>query len=188
MSGEDSKSNNDMASMMEVMRSMFSDMNTSLSTNINNLDQRNINNMNSLREDLNSNIMQSSEQIHMRMEALQEKINSRSNSKANSRAVSPGALAARLNARIKEEPIDLADLVMDTPRATAPDDEISMTAIIKNNEDAERFSQVNPLAQKQRKPLESKRMNTHAFRDSLAATSRKITQPSVVHSLQQRQR
>ena len=48
-----------------------------------------------------------------------------------------------------------------------------MTAIIKNNEDAERFSQANPLAQKQRKPLESKRMNTHAFRDSLAATSRK---------------
>ena len=90
MSGEDSKSNNDMASMMEVMRSMFSDMNTSLSTNINNLDQRNINNMNSLREDLNSNIMQSSEQIHMRMEALQEKMNSRTNSKANSRAVSQG--------------------------------------------------------------------------------------------------
>ena len=66
--------------------------------------------------------------------------------------MSPGALAARLNARIKGEPIDL---VMDTPRATAPDDEISMTAIIKNNEDAERFSRANPLAQKERKPLQN---------------------------------
>ncbi len=163
MSGEDSKSNNDMASMMEAMRSMFGEVRDNMNnldqrinSNMNNLDQR-INSdmkasmgslredlaisMSHLREDLNGNIMQSSEQIHMRMESLQERMNSRANSKANSRAVSPGA-----NARIKEEPIGRVDLVMETPRAFAPEEEISMTAIIKNNEDAEKFSQANPLS------------------------------------------
>ena len=227
MSGEDSNSNsnNDMASIIEMMKVM----NSNINNNINSFKEDIAVSMSHLREDLNSNISQSSEQLHMRMEVLQEKIisraNSRATSRAASRAVSPTTLAAklnvklrgdpvkkdasslvpetprayappegitrtaivkgndnadavaeeslmlatRLNAKVKEEPFDL---VMDTPRAYAPEDEISMTAIIKNNEDAERFSQANPLA-KQRKPLVTKRMNTHAFRDSLAATSRK---------------
>ena len=52
-----------------------------------------------------------------------------------------------------------------------------MTAIIKNNEDTNAFADENPMP-KQRKPLESKRMNTHAWRDSYAAVNpqNKLTQ------------
>ena len=112
MPGEDSKSNNDMASIMEVMKSMLSDMNH----NINN-------NMNSIRDDMNSN----NDMVNARFESLQERIASR----VGSRAVSPSTLAAKLNARIKVEPIDLAT---DTPRAYAPREDISMTVLMKNNE------------------------------------------------------
>ena len=70
---------------MEMMQAMMSSMNN-MSVTINNLDQKNTSNMNSLREDLNNNITtninavrddirddmaQSTEQIRMRMEALQ---------------------------------------------------------------------------------------------------------------------
>jgi hypothetical protein len=47
-----------------------------------------------------------------------------------------------------------------------------MTAIIKNNEDANVFADENPMP-KQRKPQESKRMNTHAWRDSYAVVNRR---------------
>ena len=70
---------------------------------------------------------------------------------------------AKLNAKIKAEPIDLAT---DTPR-----EDISMTALMKNHEDANAFADTNPMP-KQRKPLESKRMNTHVWRDSYAAVNR----------------
>ena len=42
---------------------------------------------------------------------------------------------------------------------------------MKNNEDANAFADANPMP-KQRKPVESKRMNTHAWRDSYAAVNR----------------
>ncbi len=70
---------------------------------------------------------------------------------------------AKLNAKIKAEPIDLAT---DTPR-----EDISMTALMKSHEDANAFADTNPMP-KQRKPLESKRMNTHVWRDSYAAVNR----------------
>jgi len=77
-------------------------------------------------------------------------------------------LALNLNAKVKVEPIDLAT---DTPRAYAPREDISMTALMKNNEDANAFADANPMP-KQGKPVESKRMNTHAWRDSYAAVNR----------------
>ena len=218
MSGEDSKSNNDMASIMEMMRSMSDTMktnndntNANMQASMGSLREDLAISMGHLREDLNSNISQSSEQLHMRMEVLQEKIisraNSRATSRAASRAVSPTTLAAKLNVKLRGDPVkkDASSLVPETPRAYAPPEDITRTAIvkgndyadavaeenpmlatrlnakvkeepfdlvIKNKEDAERFSQANPLA-KQRKPLVTMRMNTHAFRDSLAATSRK---------------
>ena len=85
---------------MEMMQAMMSSMNN-MSVTINNLDQKNTSNMNSLREDLNNNITtninavrddirddmaQSTEQIHMRMEALQKKIAWRTASRASSRS------------------------------------------------------------------------------------------------------
>jgi hypothetical protein len=42
---------------------------------------------------------------------------------------------------------------------------------MKNHEDADAFAHANPMP-KQRKPVESKRMNTHAWRDSYAAVNR----------------
>ena len=98
--------------------------------------------MNNLREDLNSNIMQSSEQIHLRMEALQEKIisraNSRATSRAASRAVSPTTLAAKLNVKLKGDPVkkDASSLVPETPRAYAPPEDITRTSIVKGNDNA----------------------------------------------------
>jgi len=116
--------------------------------------------MNSLREVIINN----NEVVNARFESLKDKINSR----ANSRAVNPSTLLAKLNAKIKVEPIDLAT---DTPRAYAPREGISMTALMKNHEDVNAFADANPMP-KQRKPLESKRMNTHAWRDSYAAVNR----------------
>ena len=133
--------------MMEVMKSMFSDMNNDM----NNIDQKNTDNMNSLREDLNSNIMQSSEQIHLRMEALQEKIISRANSRATSRvasrAVSPTTLAAKLNVKLKGDPVkkNASSLVPETPRAYAPPEDIIRTAIVKGNDDADAVAEENPM-------------------------------------------
>ena len=75
MSGEDSKSNNDMASIMEVMKSMLSDMNH----NINN-------NMNSIRDDMNSN----NDMVNARIESLQERIASRVGSRAASTLADQG--------------------------------------------------------------------------------------------------
>jgi hypothetical protein len=142
MSGEDNSNNEAMKELMKSMYSSMSDMN---------------NNMNSLREDIINNY----EVVNARFQSLQDKIDSR----ANSRAVSPSTLLAKLNTKIKVEPIDSAT---DAPRAYAPREDISMTALMKNHEDANAFVDANPMP-KQRKPLESKRMNTHAWRDSYAA-------------------
>ncbi len=46
-----------------------------------------------------------------------------------------------------------------------------MTVLMKNNEDANAFAATR--MPKQRKPLESKRMNTYAWRDSHTAVNRK---------------
>jgi hypothetical protein len=100
------------------------------------------NNMNSLIEDIINN----NEVVNARFESLQDKI--------DSRAVSPSTLTAKLHAKIKVEPIDLAT---DTPRAYAPREDISMTAIMKNHEDTDAFAHANPMP-KQRKPVESKRL------------------------------
>jgi hypothetical protein len=145
MSGEDNSNNE---AMMELMKSMFSSM-----SDMNH-------NMNNLIEDITNNY----EVVNARFESLQDKINLR----AISRAVSPSTLAAKLNAKIKVEPVDL---VTDMPRAYAPREDKSMTALMKNNEDANAFADANPMP-KQRKPVESKRMNTHAWGDSYAAVDR----------------
>ena len=157
MSGEE---NNDNANIMELMKYMFSSMSDQFNSYINDMNHNINNNMNSIRDDMNMN----NDMVNARIESLQERIASR----AGSRAVSPSTLAAKLNARIKVEPIDLAT---DTPRAYAPREDISMTVLMKNNEDANAFADANPMP-KQRKPLESKRMNTHAWRDSYAAVNR----------------
>jgi hypothetical protein len=89
--------------MMELMKSMFSSM-----SDMNH-------NMNNLIEDIINNY----EVVNARFESLQDKINLR----AISRVVSPSTLAAKLNAKIKVEPVDL---VTDMPRAYAPREDISM--------------------------------------------------------------
>ena len=132
MSGEE---NNDNANIMELMKSMFSSMSDQFNSNMNDMDHNISNNMNSIRDDMNSN----NDMVNARIESLQERIASR----VGSRAVNPSTLAAKLNNRIKVEPIDLAT---DTPRAYAPREDISMTAIIKNNEDANAFADENPMA------------------------------------------
>jgi len=126
MSGEDNSNNE---AMMELMKSMFSSM-----SDMNH-------NMNNLIEDIINNY----EVVNARFESLQDKINLR----AISRAVSPSTLAAKLNAKIKVEPVDL---VTDMPRAYAPREDKSMTALMKNNEDANAFADANPMP-KQRKPI-----------------------------------
>ena len=161
MSGKD---NNDNTSMMEMMKLMLTNMGE-INSNMNNLS----NDISNVREDMNMNINNvrddmNNDMANVRFESLQERIASR----AGSRAVSPSTLQAKLKAKIKVEPIDLAT---DTPRAYAPKEDISMTAIMKNHEDADAFAHANPMP-KQRKPLESRRMNTHAFRDSYAAVNR----------------
>ena len=93
--------------MMELMKSMFSSM-SDMNHNMNN-------NMNNLIEDIISN----DEVVNARFESLQDKINLR----AISRAVSPSTLAAKLNAKIKVEPVHV---VTDMPRAYAPRKDISM--------------------------------------------------------------
>ena len=85
--------------------------------------------MSHLREDLNSNISQSNELICTRMESLQKKIALRAASRASSRTVSQSALAAKLSVKVKG---DTANTVLETPRVYAPEDQISMTAIIKS--------------------------------------------------------
>ena len=165
MSGED---NNDNTSMMEMMKLMFTNMGNEINSNMNNLS----NDINNVRDDMNMNInnvrdgmSMNNDMVNAKFESLQERIASR----AGSRAVSPSTLAAKLKAKIKVEPIDLAT---DTPRAYAPREDILMTALMKNNEDANAFADANPMP-KQRKPLESKRLNTHAWRDSHAAVNRR---------------
>jgi len=147
MSGED---NNGNTSMMEIMKLMLNNMDNEININMNNLS----NDINNARDDMNMN----NDMVNARIVSLQERIASR----AGSRAVSPSTLATKLKAKIKVEPIDLAT---DTPL------DISMTVLMKNNEDANAFAATR--MPKQRKPLESKRMNTYAWRDSHTAVNRK---------------
>ena len=158
MSGED---NNDNTSMMEMMKLMLTNMGNEINSNMNNLS----NNINNVRDDMNMN----NDMVNARIESLQERIASR----VGSRAVSPSTLASKLNARIKVEPIDLAT---DTPRAYAPREDISMTVLMKNNEDANAFADANPMP-KQRK-----------LHESHAAVNRRNTLHREVHSQRRRQK
>jgi predicted phage tail protein len=169
MSGDE---NNDNTSIMEMIRLMLTNMSNEFNSSVNDINHNMNNNMNSLREDMSSlkvDMNSNNDMVNARIESLQERIASRT----NSRAVSPSTLALKLNAKVKMEPIDLAT---DTPRAYAPREDISMTVLMKSHEDANAFADANPMP-KQRKPLESKptskRMNTHAWRDSFAAVNRK---------------
>ena len=128
MSGEDShsNSNNDMASIIEMMKVM----NNNINNNMNSFKEDISVSMSHLREDLNSNINHSNELICTRMESLQKKIALRAASRTSSRTVSPSALAGKLNVKVKD---DTANIVLETPRVYAPPKDVTMTTIIKSD-------------------------------------------------------